>query len=164
MPVTEKNILTAEMRLDVQELYFRYAECLDGGRIQQWPEFFLDSCTYRVTTRRSLRMGAEGDIMSLASKTSMRDRIVAIGQSEDYEPHVQRHIVSNFRVQAASEEELRVQANFQILRSFPDRQTEYFVSGCYNDRIAIAGARLNFKEKLCILDSDVPPDSLVYPI
>jgi 3-phenylpropionate/cinnamic acid dioxygenase small subunit len=164
MPVTEKTILTAEMRLDVQELYFRYAECLDGGRLQQWPEFFLDSCTYRVTTRRNLRMGTEGDLMSSTSKTSMRDRVVALGQSEDYEPHVQRHTISNFRVQAASDEELRVQANFQILRTFPERRTEYFVSGCYNDRIAIAGSRLTFKEKLCVLDSDVPPDSLVYPI
>jgi 3-phenylpropionate/cinnamic acid dioxygenase small subunit len=77
---------------------------------------------------------------------------------------VQRHIISNFRVQAASDEELRVQANFQILRTFPDRGTEYFVSGCYNDRISIAGSRLTFKEKLCVLDSDVPPDLLVYPI
>ena len=164
MPVTDKTILTAEMRLDVQELYFRYAECLDGGRLQQWPEFFLDSCTYRITTRRNLRMGPDGDIMLLTSKTSMRDRIVAIGQSEDYEPHVQRHTISNFRIQAASDEELRVQANFQILRTFPERRTEYFVSGCYDGRIAIAGSRLHFKEMLCVLDSDVPPDSLVYPI
>jgi 3-phenylpropionate/cinnamic acid dioxygenase small subunit len=164
MSVTEKTILTAEMRLDVQEIYFRYAECLDGGRLQQWPEFFLDSCTYRITTRRNLRMGPDGDIMSLSSKTSMRDRIVAIGQSEDYEPHTQRHMISNFRVQAASDEELRVQANFYVLRTFPERQTEYFVSGSYNDRLAITDGRLNFREKLCVLDSDVPPESLIYPI
>jgi 3-phenylpropionate/cinnamic acid dioxygenase small subunit len=164
MPVTEKTILTVELRLDVQELYFRYAECLDGGRLQQWPEFFLDSCTYRITTRRNLRMGPDEDIMHLNSKTSMLDRIIAIGRSEDYEPYVQRHLISNFRVQAASDEELRVQANFQILRTFPERQSEYFVSGSYNDRAAITNGRLNFREKLCVLDSDVPPDSLVYPI
>jgi len=102
--------------------------------------------------------------VSLSSRTAMLDRIVAIGQSEDYEPHVQRHTISNFRVQAASERELRVQANFQILRTFPDRRTEYFVSGSYSDRIAIASGRLNFREKICVLDSDIPPDSLVYPI
>jgi salicylate 5-hydroxylase small subunit len=164
MSVTEKTILTAEVRLDVQELYFRYAECLDGGRLQQWPEFFLDSCIYRIATRRSLRMGPDEDIMSLNSKTSMRDRIVAIGQSEDYEPHVQRHLVSNFRVQAASDEELRAQANFLILRTYPGRQTEYFASGSYSDRVAVTDGRLNFREKLCVLDSDVPPESLIYPI
>jgi hypothetical protein len=31
-------VLTAELRLDVQEFYSRYAECLDGGRLQVWPE------------------------------------------------------------------------------------------------------------------------------
>ena len=164
MPVTEKTVLTAELRLDVQEFYARYAECLDGGRIQQWPEFFLDSCIYRVTTRRNLRLGPGEDIVSLSTRTAMRDRIVAIGQSEDYEPHVQRHTISNFRVQAGSEQELRAQANFQILRTFPDRRTEYFVSGAYSDRLVLAAGRLHFREKICVLDSDIPPDSLVYPI
>ena len=31
-------------------------------------------------------------------------------------------------------------------------------------RIAITGGRLHFREKLCVLDSDVPPESLIYPI
>ena len=158
------QVLTAELRFDVQEFYFRYAECLDGGRLQQWPEFFLESCSYRIATHRALRLGPDEDLMFLTSRTSMRDRIVALGQSEDYEPHTQRHTLSNFRMQAASAEELRVQANFHILRTFPGRRSEYFVSGYYNDRVAIAAGRLNFKEKICVLDSDVPPDSLVYPI
>jgi salicylate 5-hydroxylase small subunit len=164
MPVTEKSVLTAELRLDVQEFYARYAECLDGGRLQQWPEFFLESCVYRVTTRRNLRLGPDEDLVSLSARTAMIDRIAAIGQSEDYEPHMQRHIVSNFRVQAASELELRAQANFQVLRTFPEQRTERFVSGTYNDRIAIAAGRLHFREKICVLDSDVPPESLIYPI
>lgn len=77
--MTEQSILTPEMRMGLEEFYFRYAECLDGGRLQQWPEFFLDSCAYRVTTRRNLRMGPDEDLVSLRTKTSMRDRIVAIG-------------------------------------------------------------------------------------
>src|SRR5205814_5641032 len=103
-------------------------------------------------------------LVSLSANTTRRDRIVAIGQSEDYEPHAQRHLVSSFRLQAACEEELRVQANFEILRTFPGRRSEHFVSGTYDDRIAIAGRRLHFREKLCVLDSDVPPESLLYPI
>lgn len=164
MEVTDRIVLTIELRLDVQEFYFRYAECLDGGRLQHWPEFFLDACHYRITTRRGLRLGPDDDVMSLAGKTSMRDRIAALGQSEDYEPHLQRHFLSNFRVQASGPDELRVQANFQVLRTFPERRTELFVSGNYQDRIEVNGGRLNFSEKLCVLDSDVPPESLIYPI
>src|SRR5262252_3670528 len=154
----EKSVLTPELRLDVQEFYARYAECLDGGRLQQWPEFFLDSCVYRITMRRNLRLGPDLDLVSIATRSAMFDRIVAVGQSEDYEPYVQRHTISNFRIQAASAEELRAQANFQILRTFPERRSEHFVSGAYSDRIAITNGRLNFREKICVLDSDVPPE------
>ena len=156
--------LSAERRLDVEEFYFRYAECLDGGRLQHWPEFFLDACLYRVGTRRTLRGDGEDDFIFLSGRTAMRDRITAIGQSEDYEPHQQRHFLSNFRIQNTTEQELRVQANFQVLRTFPERATEPFVSGYYLDRVSVDGRRLNFREKLCVLDSDIAPASLIYPI
>jgi salicylate 5-hydroxylase small subunit len=164
MATTESAPLSAELRLDIQEFYFRYAECLDGGRLEHWPEFFLDACVYRVGTRRALRADGEDDFIFLSGKTAMRDRMAAIGQSEDYEPHQQRHYLSNFRIQSAADEELRVQVNFQVLRTFPERRTEAFVSGYYLDRVAVAGRRLNFREKLCVLDSDVAPETLVYPV
>jgi 3-phenylpropionate/cinnamic acid dioxygenase small subunit len=156
--------LTSDLRVAVQEFYFRYAECLDGGRLEQWPEFFLDTCAYRVTTRRAVRMGPDEDLVSLRTRSALRDRIVAIGQSEDYAPHTQRHFISNFRVQVSGEDELRVQANVQILRTYPGRPTEPLASGQYSDRVAVTGGRLNFREKLCVLDSEVPPGDLVYPV
>jgi 3-phenylpropionate/cinnamic acid dioxygenase small subunit len=161
---TEATPLSAEFRLDVQEFYFRYVECLDGGRLQHWPEFFLDSCVYRVGTRRALRGDGEDDFMFLNGKTAMRDRITAIGQSEDYEPYQQRHFIGNFRIQSAAADELRIQVNFQVLRTYPERRTEWFLSGYYLDRVAVAGTRFNFREKLCVLDSEVAPQALVYPI
>jgi 3-phenylpropionate/cinnamic acid dioxygenase small subunit len=165
MAVTQERLeLTPELRLDVEEFYFRYAECLDGGRLNQWPEFFLDSCTYRVTTRRALRLGPDEDLLSLRTKTAMRDRIVAIGQSEDHEPHMQRHFLVNFRVQVSGEDELRVQANVQILRTYPERATEFLASGYYLDRVSVTDGRLNFREKLCVFDSDVVPPGMVYPV
>ena len=163
MPVADSVQLTPELRLDVQEFYSRYAECLDGGRLMHWPEFFTDSCLYRVTTRQGLRRGPDDDILHMTGKTVMRDRIAAIGQSEDYEPHLQRHFISNFRIQAGKEE-LRVTANFQVLRTFPEQRSELYASGYYLDRLAVSAGRLNFREKFCVFDSDTPPSSLVYPI
>jgi 3-phenylpropionate/cinnamic acid dioxygenase small subunit len=164
MASDERLQLTSDLRIALQEFYFRYAECLDGGRIEQWPEFFLDACAYRLTTRRTLRLGPDEDLVSLKTKSALRDRIVAIGQSEDYEPHTQRHFICNFRVQVSGADELRVQANVQILRTYPGRETEVLASGQYADRVAVAGGRFNFREKVCVLDSDVAPRDLVYPV
>jgi 3-phenylpropionate/cinnamic acid dioxygenase small subunit len=161
---TDPSAVSAELRLDLQEFYFRYAECLDGGRLQQWPEYFADACSYRVCTRRGLRTGGDDDLMSLTGKTAMRDRIVSLTQSEDFEPHLQRHFISNFRVQASAEGELRVQANFQVLRTYADQRSEPFVSGYYVDRVVMSGQRLSFREKICVLDSEIPPLALVYPL
>jgi 3-phenylpropionate/cinnamic acid dioxygenase small subunit len=156
--------LTSDLRVALQEFYFRYAECLDGGRLEQWPEFFLDSGTYRLTTRRALRLGPDEDLMSLRTKSALRDRLVSITQSEDYEPHTQRHYISNFRVQVSGADELRVQANVQVLRTYPGRETEVLASGQYSDRVAVSEGRFNFREKVCVLDSEIAPRDLVYPI
>ena len=164
MATPRQSILTAGLRLDVQEFYSRYAECLEGGRLIHWPEFFTDACVYRVTTRRNYRLRLEEDLITLTGITALRDHIAAVGRSEDFEPHLQRLYIGNFRIQASSDEELHVQANFQVLRTFPERRTELFVSGSYLDRITVIRRRPYISEKLCLLDSDVPPDSLDLPI
>jgi salicylate 5-hydroxylase small subunit len=61
-------------------------------------------------------------------------------------------------------EELRVFANFLVIRTFPEKHSELFVSGCYQDRIVRPGGRWKFQEKLVVLDSDVAPEGLVYPL
>ena len=157
-------MLTPEERLNVQEFYFRYADCLDGGRLQNWPEFFTEPCVYRVNTRRGMRKDRGEDSMGFDSKAIMLDRIVALGQSEDFEPHQQRHYITNVRAQVTEGDELRVFANFLVIRTFPEKPSELFVSGFYHDRIVRPGGRMKFQEKLVILDSDVAPERLIYPI
>ena len=159
-------MLSPEERLNIQEFYFRYAECLDGDRLQNWPEFFTEPCVYRINTRRGIRLMPDEDSMSFDSKSYMLDRIVSLGQSEDFEPHQQRHYIPNVRAQTTETEadELRVFANFLVIRTFPAQRSDLFVSGVYQDRIVRPKGRLKFQEKLVVLDSDVAPEGLIYPI
>jgi len=92
----------------------------------------------------------------------MRDRIVAIASPRTTSRHTQRHLVSNFRLSPPPTRAARA-GELEILRTFPGKRSEHFVSGSYDDRIAIAAASA-FQEKLCVLDSDVAPDALIYPI
>lgn len=157
-------MLTPEERLNIQEFYSRYADCLDGGRLQNWPEFFTEQCVYRINTRRGIRMGPEDDSMNFDSKAIMLDRTVSLSQSEDFVPHQQRHFITNVRAMPTESDELRVFANFLVVRTFAEKRSEFFVSGFYHDRIVRPGGRLKFQEKLVVLDSDVAPEGLIYPL
>ena len=37
-----------------------YVRCIDEGRLEEWPDFFLDNCKYIITTDRNHRQGLEG--------------------------------------------------------------------------------------------------------
>ncbi len=157
-------MLTAEERLDVQEFYARYAECIDGARLEHWAEFFTEQCLYRVTTRLGLRLGGDEDWMNLESTSLMRDRVVSMGQSEDFVPYQQRHFFANFRIQEAEGDELQVHANFLVLRTYAGQPSEVLASGYCQDRVTRAGGRLKFIQKLYIVENDERPESFVYPI
>jgi 3-phenylpropionate/cinnamic acid dioxygenase small subunit len=157
-------MLTAEQRLDVQEFYARYAECIDGGRLQHWADFFTEPCLYRVTTRRGLRLGGDEDWMNLDSTSLLRDRVVSMGQSEDFEPYQLRHFFSNFRIQEAEGDELHVHANFLVLRTYAGRASEVLAAGYCQDRVGRPGGRMKFRQKLYVAESGVRPESFVYPI
>jgi hypothetical protein len=46
----------------------------------------------------------------------------------------------------------------------PDRLSELFQVGQYRDRLVRSTDRLLFKEKICIYDSVLIPNSLVFPV
>ena len=74
---TEPTVLTAELRIEVQEFYFRYAECLDGGRLQHWPEFFLDACEDHLRASLKMRRTASGIQLVGLLAPGLDDRAIA---------------------------------------------------------------------------------------
>ena len=38
----------AELRGEVEDLLYAYADCLDHGDITRWADFFTDDCTYNM--------------------------------------------------------------------------------------------------------------------
>ena len=50
------------------------------------------------------------------------------------------------------------------LETLQDELTRVFNSGQYRDKLVADEGRLRFKEKLCIFDSLLVPNSLIYPL
>ena len=44
-------------RLEVQDLYSAYADCLDSDALERWPDFFTADCYYRITSAENYEAG-----------------------------------------------------------------------------------------------------------
>lgn len=157
-------IAPVELRLAVEDLHAEYCAALDEGRYEDWAELFTEDCLYRIVPRDNHDRGLPLAIMHCESKGMLRDRIVAIRETSYYAPRALRHIVSGIRVAAEADGVLRGQANYLVLQTLPEQPTTLFNAGRYADVIVREAGLLRFKERLCIFDSIVVPNSLIVPV
>jgi 3-phenylpropionate/cinnamic acid dioxygenase small subunit len=153
-----------ELRLELEELYAEYVACLDEERFEEWPDFFTDDCLYRIVPRENAELGLPIAVMHCEGKGYLLDRIAAIRKTAVYAPRYVRRQVTNLRILGWSGELLGVRARYSAFETMPDELTRVFSVGEHRDRIARLGGKLRFKEKLVIFDSELVPNSLVYPL
>ncbi len=153
-----------ELRLAVEDLYSEYSAALDEGRYEDWAALFTEDCLYRIVPRDNHDRGLPLAIMHCESRAMLEDRTVAIHETSFYAPRMLRHIVSGIRVETAQDGTLSGQANYLVLQTLAEQPTTLFNAGRYLDTILRDGGRLRFKQRLCIFDSIVVPNSLIVPI
>jgi salicylate 5-hydroxylase small subunit len=158
--------IAAELRFEIEDLYAEYSACVDEGRFAEWPDFFLDECNYKIVPRENFDRGLPLCTVWAESKGMLRDRVVAITQTMMYAPHYWRHIVSTLHIREVSAERILVEANYAVFRTATDTPSEVFQVGRYLDEIVRdpADGRLKFREKLCVFDTTLIPNSLIFPI
>jgi salicylate 5-hydroxylase small subunit len=153
-----------ELRLEVEELYAAYCACLDVPRYEQWPDFFTDDCVYRLVPRENHEAGLPLATLSFESKAMLKDRVYGITHTLFHAPYYQRHIVSGIQVLESGEHGMRIESNYLVLRTKRNELPELFNIGRYLDRVVRTGQGLRFAEKHCIFDSELIPNSIIYPI
>jgi 3-phenylpropionate/cinnamic acid dioxygenase small subunit len=73
-------------------------------------------------------------------------------------------MVSGIRVLGWTDDVLEVRANYVALETLQDELTRVFNTGQYRDKLVVRDGGLKFKEKLCVFDSMLIPNSLIYPL
>ena len=153
-----------ELRLAVEELYADYAACLDEERFEDWPEFFTDPCLYKIVPRENFERGLPLATWLCESKGFLADRVTAIRKTAVYAPRYLRRMVSGIRVLGWTDAVLEVRASYLAVETLQDELTRVFNAGQYRDKLVVDGGKLRFREKLCIFDSILVPNSLIYPL
>jgi salicylate 5-hydroxylase small subunit len=152
------------LRLEIEDLYARYSACVDSGRLEGWPDFFIEDCIYRVIPRENYERGLPLATLSFESKGMLKDRIYAATQTLFHQPYHQRHIVSGLHIVAEESGAVRCEANYLVIRTKFSERSEVFNTGRYLDKIVRADRELKFAERLCIFDSELIANSIIYPI
>ena len=147
--------MDVELQLAVENLLARYVQALDQGRLEEWPDFFLEKGSYRITTAENHERGLPLPILYADSRAMLRDRVTALRHANIYEAQRYRHTVSATLVERLGANAARAESNFQVLRIMHTGETMLFASGRYLDRIRLDGdgGRPQFEEKIVVCDS-----------
>ena len=156
--------MPADLRFEVQDLYDDYVEALDNFEIDLRPEFFTEECFYQVIPRENFDNDLPLATIRCESKGMLKDRVMALHETMLFEPRYLRHLVSNIRVSPESNGVIEARANYAVLETLVDEETRVLNAGRYLDKIVREDGVLKFKEKTCVFDSVLVPNSIVYPI
>ena len=146
------------------QLYADYASAVDSADWDRWVELFTEDCSYKIQPRENYERGFPLATLSFESKGMLKDRIYGIKETLWHDPYYQRHIIGLPRLLQRDIGFLTVEANYAVFRTKPSQLTSVFNVGRYVDQIVTLSDGLRFSSKNCIYDSELIPNSIIYPI
>jgi 3-phenylpropionate/cinnamic acid dioxygenase small subunit len=152
------------LRAEIDELYAEYLGCLNEERFEAWPDLFAETCLYKIVPRGNFERNLPLATWLCESQGYLRDRVTAIRKTSVYAPRFIRRIVSGIRIVAVQGDEIELRADYAAFETLLDELTRVFNVGAYHDRIVRVGGALKFREKICVFDSELVPNSLIYPL
>jgi salicylate 5-hydroxylase small subunit len=153
---------------ELLNLYSDYAMVCDSAEWEKWPDFFVDEGTYRLQPRENFDQGLPLCLLALESKNMIRDRVYGVKETMYHDPYYQRHIVGTPRVTAVERhidgERIRSEANYTVIRTKYDGESTVLSVGYYRDVIVRKPEGLKLLSRLCVYDSEMIANSVIYPI
>ena len=152
------------LQLEIDQLNAAYAAALDEKRFDDWPGFFLEDGRYKVQARENFDRGLPLALMALESQGMMKDRVYGVTQTIYHAPYYTRHVVSPAQVLAQEGSLMRAQSHYAVFRTRPGDSSEVYNVGRYIDEVVRTPDGLKLSSRLCVYDSEMVLNSLIYPI
>ena len=148
----------------IQQLYADYAAAVDSGHWNLWPEFFTEECVYKLQPRENHERGFPLATLSLTSKGMLKDRVYGIQETLYHDPYYQRHVVGAPVVSKVVDGRIYSEANYAVFRTKLDKESTVFNVGRYIDAWVEVDDTLLLRSRICVYDSEMVLNSLIYPI
>jgi 3-phenylpropionate/cinnamic acid dioxygenase small subunit len=147
----------------VEALYYDYASAIDE-EIERWPDLFTEDARYRVSSRENFDRNLPLAPIYCQGRGMIVDRAMAVRQTTVYAKRFMRHAITNVRVTENADGTLSALAVFAIYETGEETISRLFAVGRYIDTIARGENGLLFRDKLCVIDSNIVIGSLIYPV
>jgi salicylate 5-hydroxylase small subunit len=158
------NMVDMQTWFGIQQLYADYTSAVDSGNWDLWPEFFTEQCVYKLQPRENHERGYPLCTLSFTSKGMLKDRVYGIKETLYHDPYYQRHVVGAPIVRKVEDGRVHIEANYAVFRTKLDKESRVFNVGRYLDVVEQTPKGLKFAERLCVYDSEMIPNSIIYPI
>lgn len=156
--------LSADDFLAITQRYADYAHAVDAGDWDAWCELFTDDCVYRLVPRENHDRGFPLATMFFESKGMLRDRAYAVKDTIFHDPYYQRHVMGLPRVLKADKGRIDCETHYAVFRTkLNGPSTVFNVGRSLDSFVSTAGGWL-FASRVCVYDSEMIPNSIIYPI
>ncbi|GAO20721.1 aromatic-ring-hydroxylating dioxygenase subunit beta [Paracidovorax wautersii] len=156
--------LNFEDWLALTQLHADYASAVDSGNWDLWPEFFTEDGVYRLQPRENHERGLPLATLSFTSKGMLKDRVYGIKETLFHDPYYQRHVVGSPVVRGLDEGRIRCESNYAVFRTKLSDASTVFNVGRYLDVVVRTPEGLKFASRECIYDTEMIPNSIIYPV
>jgi salicylate 5-hydroxylase small subunit len=150
---------------ELTQLYAAYASAVDSNNWDGWLDCFIEDCTYKLQPRENHERGFPLGTLDFDSKNMLRDRIYGITQTIFHDPYYQRHVVGTPVVNKVDADgRIHAEANYVVFRTRLSKESSVFNVGRTIDEIVRTPEGLKFASRLVVYDSEMIPNSIIYPI
>jgi salicylate 5-hydroxylase small subunit len=149
---------------ELSRLYAEYAAAVDSAQWEKWVELFTDDCEYKVQPRENHERGFPLATLALLSKGMLKDRVYGIRETLFHDPYYQRHVVGVPLILGQEGNVILAEAGYAVFRTKLSQDSTVFNVGRYVDRVRRTEGGLKFESRLCIYDTEMIPNSIIYPI
>ena len=157
-------MISIEERFAIADLFADYAACLDGDRLEDWLECFVEDCLYRIISRENVRLGLPLTLMLCENKDMLRDRIVSLREANEYSVHTDKHLIGSVRIQGPREDGYAVEADYAMFQADAEGTGSLYSFGTYESEVVFVGDAPKFRSHSVIVDNWNIPHMLSTPI
>jgi len=146
----------------IRDFYDTYYAALDDGDLAAWPGLFTSECIYRVIPRENFEAGRTLSTMQAESRGMLMDRVAGLTGTQVYAPRYYRRFPGPLRL-SIHEHGVACRHNLLLVQTLQDRQSDIVLAADCRDVLVVDEECVRLRERIVIFDSEMVPNSLIFP-